>query len=150
MLKKNVLLFCVIILLATCKKYPDGPLLSLYTKEHRVLGIWDVEYFEVNGYDSTSFLKGQPFYGKYRFEKNRDRSLFRYEANDQQYNLGGYWSFQNHKEEICITFEAYTALGNIGPYRAAGIIWKIRRLKEKELWLETSYAGKNYFLKFSQ
>ena len=61
----------------SCKKYPDGPWLSLHSKEVRLCKSWDVSYFSINGYDSTPYLKNQPFYGKYRFERRKDdHSLF--------------------------------------------------------------------------
>ena len=58
-MKKILLLFITIVLLYGCKKYPDGPAISLLSKESRITGEWDVEYFSVNGYDSTEYLKSK-------------------------------------------------------------------------------------------
>jgi hypothetical protein len=152
MSKKIIFLFATVVLLSTCKKYPDGPLLSLRSKEHRVVGSWTTDYFEVDGYDSTAYLKSQPFYGSYSFGEDHGYTPARYSASNDIYTLGGRWSFQNNKTEINITLDPFTGspAGNLGPYRATSSRWTIRRLKEKELWLESFYNGRKYFIKFSQ
>lgn len=54
--------------LSSCKKYPDGPLLSLRTRTHRLVGTWEVESYIVYGIDSTGYLKSSSFYGTYQIE----------------------------------------------------------------------------------
>jgi hypothetical protein len=149
---RNLILFTIasaFILTASCKKYPDGPLLSLQTKAHRIVGLWDVEYFSINGYDSTSYLKRQPFYGMYSFT-NKDHSLYcYYKASDDDYYLYGHWKFAANKKDISIFFNFHSYPEHLGPYRAESATWEIRRLTEKEMWLKTNYSdGREYFLKF--
>jgi len=140
-----------LLLINSCKKYEDGPLLSLHTKKHRIMGTWDVEYFSINNFDSTSYLKGQPFYGMYSFGKgdlwgNPGPAGYQSETS----YLSGNWRFEEKKEAIHITFNSYLSSDNrrVGPYRADDVIWDIRRLTEKELWLATSFNGKDYLVKF--
>jgi hypothetical protein len=152
---RNTILLLVastFILTGSCKKYPDGPLISLRTKEHRIAGTWDVEYFSINGFDSTSYLKSQPFYGMYFFGiKNGNYivapALY---GHEYPYLASGSWTLKNHKKDIEITFgidDLYS--GQIGPYRSKFAIWEIRRLTETEMWLRTIYSdGREYFVKF--
>ena len=151
-MKKHItilFLAVVFITIAACKKYPDGPLFSLTTKETRLCKEWDVAYFSINGYDSTAYLRSQPFYGTYKFErpaKGDPGRCFYYSANSL-YDGVGNWGFDNNKKSVAIDGgSGYT--GYIGPYGPVRVEWDIMRLTQKELWLKTTYNGKEYFVKF--
>jgi hypothetical protein len=152
-------LFTLIIsvLFFSCEKYPDGPVISLKTKMHRLAGLdykrWDVEYFSIDNYDSTDYLKSQPLYGKYTFsKKGKDqRSHYSYTSYNNLYGVGGYWEFKDNKEEILIYRDMLPPQNtdfNLGPYNTISQIWEIQRLTEKELWLKCTYHEKKYFVKF--
>lgn len=158
LLKKIILLFIAFIFIISCKKYPDGPLLNLYTKKHRIMGTWDVDYFSINGYDSTAYLKSKPFYGMYWFGKGdleHDPPAL-YDSNTPGYTANGHWNFESKKNFIHITFDINNNINlpnniasKIGPYRDNNVSWEIRRLTEKEFWLKTNYTdGREYFVKF--
>lgn len=150
-MKKLVFCFSVMMLFFGCKKYPDGPLLSLRTKEHRMVGNWDVEYFSVNGYDSTEYLRSQPFYGKYQFRKGDYSSGdFIFKNSSNSYTASGSWIFTNNKKYLALALTTPVPTNHIGPYAAEYVSWEIRKLKENELWLKTTYNGKEYFVKFKQ
>jgi hypothetical protein len=140
------------ILTASCKKYPDGPLLSLRTKEHRLAGTWDVEYFSINGFDSTGYLKNQPFYGVYAFSVKHNSDVCSYSSSNYVYSVFGFWKLVDNNNNLIIKFNIdSTNIGQIGAYRAEKTVWEIRRLTEKELWLKTTYTdGREYFVKFKQ
>ena len=144
-------LISIIIAFSGCKKYPDGPAISLLSKESRITGEWDVEYFSIDGYDSTSYLKSQTFYGKYFLSSEMEAShklfIFKSISDDPNDNGHGLWMFLNHKESLYINFENYHG-ASTGAYRAKSVVWEIRRLKNKELWLKTLYNGKENFIKF--
>ena len=132
----------------SCKKYPNGPLLSLHSKEHRIVGTWIVDYYSINGYDSTSYLQGQPYYGKCVFYKQKgDYSAdFVLVSNDNNYFSSGSWWFTDNKKDLKIqqsTFQQFY----MNPYIAGLITWEIRRLTVSDLWLKTTYNGKEYFMK---
>jgi hypothetical protein len=156
LLKNSTLLFIAFafILTASCKKYPDGPLLSLRTKEHRVVGDWNVEYFSINGYDSTAYLKGQLYYGYYSFSKeNEGRAGYTYNSYNHQYGAGGQWYFDNGKRILRIDSGSESAGKhfNLGAFAADKVSWVIRRLTEKEMWLKANYTdGREYFVKLEQ
>lgn len=154
LLKNSILFFIAFILIitASCKKYPDGPLLSLRTKEHRVIGEWYVEYFSVNGNDSTANLKSQPTYGTYIFKKEKGRTQFYYISNSRLYNAVGIWGFENHKSNIYIEMNHAShpwSYFNLVIFNSSqNTLWQIQRLTEKEMWLKGTYPdGREYFIK---
>jgi hypothetical protein len=141
-------IFFGVLVTSSCKKYPDGPLLSFHTKQHRIEGVWDVTYFSINGHDSTEYLKSKNFYGMYDFFHNDDGLQLNY-ISDAAFSRTGYWDLNGNSKNLQINFKP----GNIhpehlGPYRANSE-WEIRRLTEKEMWLKTFYSdGSEYFVKF--
>lgn len=98
-----------------CKKYPEGPALSLRTKTHRVAGTWRVDSYKVNGDDYTSFVQG------YTETYSKDGN---YSYAWGNLSGAGTWRFENNKEEIQIT-----GTSNQSDYRLI-----ILKLEEKAFW----------------
>jgi len=150
---RNILLLSIalaFILIEGCKKYPDGPLISLRSVKHRLAGTWDVEYFSINGNDSTSYLKSKYYYGMYALFQKHDSHVCTYLLNDPNYTLRGDWQLiDNKSRKLGIYFFPWPGYSeHLGPYRASAE-WEIRRLTEKEMWLKTIYNdGREYFVKF--
>jgi hypothetical protein len=152
-LRNSIFLFVAFVLIITsCKKYPDGPLLSLQSKTKRIVGIWDVEYFEINGFDSTAYLKSKSFYGMYSFEINPSHGsadYADYRSDDARYNNWGSWAWKSDKDDLGIYLPPTPYTNSLGPYRAEYVIWEIRRLTKNQLWLRTTYTdGRTYLVKF--
>lgn len=102
---------------SSCKKYEDGPTLSLRTKMSRITGEWEVVR-----------IGNQSFpYGGYSLEMEFDKSgdiTYTYSYGTYSYSYSGDWEFSNDKEEIELTFD-----NNIQEL-------EILRLTNDELWLE--------------
>jgi hypothetical protein len=99
----------------SCKKYPDGPSLSLHSKAERVANTWKVDNYKINGSDYTSLMTG--FVETYS------------EDNAYSFSWGsitgtGTWSFQNHDKEIRI----------IGIDHKPSVTLFILKLEEKQFW----------------
>jgi hypothetical protein len=143
-------IFLGVLVTSSCKKYPDGPLLSLRTKKHRLAGKWDVEYFSINGHDSTNYLKSKNFYGMYEFLQRHDSDVCYYWSNIDIYSYRGFWQFRDGSQNLFIKYTSNSLYSeHLGPYRDQEVLWEIRRLTEKELWLKTIYTdGREYFVKF--
>jgi hypothetical protein len=166
LLKNATLLFIAsaFILTASCKKYPDGPLLSLHTKAHRVDGRWNLDYLSINGYDSTSEFKNHRYYGFYQFIKEKEgRTEFNYYSygsygidTNYWYAIGGEWAFDDHKNNIRISgiFNGGQPWRhfNLGIFNESqATLWQIQRLTEKDMWLKGTYPdGREYFVKLEQ
>src|ERR1035437_697233 len=125
-----------------CKKYPDGPLISFQSKLKRVQGTWNVVYFSVNGYDSTSYLQAQPYYGSYNLtskEGDMNNIDFYFQSKDPtwmptpNYNWVGKCKFVNNKKSLYFDLRDYTVQGSCGPFRAQQATWDIMRLTKDDL-----------------
>ncbi|OFY85695.1 MAG: hypothetical protein A3F72_12150 [Bacteroidetes bacterium RIFCSPLOWO2_12_FULL_35_15] len=161
MKKKLLYTILVVIVITSCKKYPDGPLLSIFTKEHRIVnGDWIVDYFSINGNDSSAYFK-DPYYGKYRFHQAHGDNdpTYEFRCNNLIVNpnegFSGHWAFTNNKKDIEIStstpFPPNNSLmppNNITLHQPC--IWAIQRLTMKDFWLKSNYNGKEYYLKLKR
>ena len=113
----SLLLFGALMMVTvqSCKKYPDGPALSLRSKTARVANTWKVENYKENGNDYTSLVAG------YMETYSKD--------GNYSYSWGilsgtGKWAFQNDDKEIRIT----------GINNQSSTTLYILKLQEKEFW----------------
>ena len=83
-----VLLFPII---ESCKKYDDGPTISLRSRSERISNTWVVENYKINGTDFTSLVSNYTE----TFSKNKD-----YSYSWAVLNGSGTWTLQNSDEEI--------------------------------------------------
>ena len=128
-LKKYLFLFIGVVFFVnvSCKKYPDGPLVDFHSKVLRLCRTWDVTYFSIDGNDSTDYLKHQPFYGTYTFERSNDGISIsptvgncNYDCSNSNYSGKGGWGFKNNKNSIAISLvfnSNYENVYHMGPYR---------------------------------
>lgn len=102
-------------ILFSCKKYEEGPSVSLRSKTARVSNQWKVDYAKdlQDGTVTTADHAGDVW----EFTKDGD-----FLKNG---TLRGTWEFSDSKEEIIIT----GTFGDIDYY-------KIMKLKENEMWLQ--------------
>jgi len=102
-------------MIQSCKKYPDGPLISFHSRTERVANTWKVDNYQKNGTDYTSLMSG------YTETYTKD--------GNYSYSFGsvsgtGTWAFQNHDKNIQLN-----GLTNQGTYSLV-----ILKLEEKEFW----------------
>lgn len=129
MTKTSIILLAAAVIGGTalegCKKYEEGPTISLRSRKERVANTWKVEKYIVNNQDQTAeFTTDNPNY-QLVLDKEGKASL----------NAGGFsgiatgtWALINKDEEIVFTL---TALGITQTTTST-----ILKLKEKELWLK--------------
>lgn len=65
-----LILFLALLLVPSCKKYPEGGFVNRASKN--IIGGWKLELYEVNGADSTELLTNSAYdsYKKISFQKN--------------------------------------------------------------------------------
>jgi hypothetical protein len=90
----TLLVICMMPVVQSCKKYPDGPLINFESRTNRVANTWRVETYLLNGTDYTSLMAG------YIETYSKD--------GNYSYTWGniagtGVWAFQNSDEEIRLT-----------------------------------------------
>ncbi len=118
-IKKISLIIMLVALLApfiqSCKKYPDGPLISFRSRTERVANTWKIDNYQKNGNDYTSLMAG------YTETYSKD--------GNYSYSWGslagtGNWHFQNDDNQIKLT-----GITNQGTYNLV-----ILKLEEKQFW----------------
>lgn len=135
MKKISFLLLAIALVFSFCKKYEDGPAVSLLSAKSRVSGDWKAYKYMINGRDSSSkYLQGG-------FGVNI--------AKDGLYNTTGAdadqgtWHFDDNKESIVFR--------SSDPASTEEEKYRIKRLKNKDLWLFRDYGnGYTVELRFKQ
>ncbi len=115
---KNIFAFILIIAasLTGCKKYENGPVISLRSKTERVSNTWKVESYTINGSDYTSILNNINYTETYTKDG-------KYSYSSSLGSSSGTWEFQSNKMQI-------KRSGASGQATDLNIL----RLKEKEFW----------------
>lgn len=121
-MKKTVIMSAIMLIgsgmFTGCKKYEEGPALSLKSKKARVANEWKIQYaFDLeDGEVVTSDFSGETW----EFSKNGEWI----ERENGVIDKSGIWEFVSDKETIRIT-------------KPNGIDhYNILKLKEKEIWLQ--------------
>ncbi len=147
-------LFFILLLIASlagaCKKYDEGPWLSLRSAEGRFYGYSTLVKYTVNGIDSLdSYHDSLGF--SFRFIHNEDNDANICIMNGKRKDGGGtdfYWGWEltNHNK-------IFKVLGADGSSYGIGIIkrkvtpeWEIIKLKYNDIRMKTNYNGKEYYI----
>lgn len=121
-MKKTLLFAALIIMIASgCKKYPDGPAISLRSKTARVSNTWKVEQYLLNGVDKTSDFNVDKRNYIETYTKDGKWSRSYIDPNGDPKSDAGTWTFDSKKEIIN---------RDSGPTDQLHIL----KLKEKEFW----------------
>ena len=119
------------VVLTSCKKYEEGPALTLLTKKARVAGTWELEAYLVDGVDKTAdyrtlvtseeliYSKEGTYTSSYTFVIGSDTDA-------------GSWEFINDKLEI-------KSLSNDAGATPDTMV--IVKLKSKEMWVKEKTPG---------
>jgi hypothetical protein len=151
MKKYFFMLFIAVLLLDACK-YEHGPFLSCRTKTQRITGVWDVDKYLVDGADSTRQITRQKEYLPWKFgiEKGEASWIASAQSNSD-YSKIGFWSFDEKKNKLMMnTYGA--GLRSVGPIGVNNteFSWKITKLTNTKMWLETIYNGKKFELQYKK
>ncbi|MFH1321027.1 MAG: hypothetical protein ABII90_10290 [Bacteroidota bacterium] len=129
----------------SCKKYPEGPLISLRTPEKRLIGTWEIKEFEIDGQDFLDSLKNHPAYCLYSFHYGMSIGI-----ELSSLVCIGKMDFENKKKELCFPCYGNTVTA-YGPLAYENICWDILRLTNKEMKLSTDFTdGKEYVVSFDK
>ena len=121
---------CTIIALSGCKKYEDGPGLSLSSKTSRVAGTWEFKKARFNSLDLTSeFID-------YTWEMEKDGD---FNMVSDGYIDHGKWEFALDKEAIDFRYDGGSSVER----------YNIKRLTNKELWMESIEDGDRFYIELS-
>jgi hypothetical protein len=136
-----MLLFSLILLAGLgCNDYEDGPAISFRGKLDRLAVVerW-VTYYSIDGVDQTAAVVSALDTTSYKTEGIRFALTF--QGGGEIYcgsDFGpGQWDWEEGKKAIDIYFCGYSF---------PSATWDIRRLTNKDLWIQTIYGGKEHEL----
>ena len=117
-------LILVITFSPSCKKYDEGPSLSLLSKKQRLTGKWEVASNFLNGKELQLVNKTD-----INFNKNNTFST-NILIGTNTFNNNGNWEFSEDKESLLLTYSA-----------SMTETWAIRRLSNKQLFIEMTQSN---------
>lgn len=110
---------------SSCKKYEDGPRLSLHSKKARLVNVWKYDHVTQNGTDVTA-----SYVNRFVEFKKGGNYIITY----GQFADAGTWQFASDKDDIVLS-ESNSS---------SAITWHILKLKNKELWLSEQDGSRTY------
>lgn len=132
-----LLVFSVVIAgfgISGCKKYAEGPTLSLASKKSRVVNVWKIDKILINAVDKPLGNDDKATSLEFKKDNTFEIKVESYSENGitvpASSNLGT-WEFDSAKENIIMKYSGAWAiqLNN-----------KILKLKSNELWLEYTFT----------
>jgi hypothetical protein len=128
------------VLFFQCKKYPEGPTISLRSKAERLANSWKVQKLLINNVDSTTaFTNVLKDYtvnitktGSYNTSYYVTIPVFGNISNTES----GTWAFSSDKKNVMLTPQSIT-IGSLPSPSTSQIL----KLKEKELWTKSTDAN---------
>jgi|YNPMSStandDraft_1061717.scaffolds.fasta_scaffold00167_7 hypothetical protein len=125
-MKKTILVALLSIFIFACKKYEEGPMFSLRSKEERLANTWKVKQYFENGVDKTKDFLDEFKNFVMNISKNNTYTLSYDDSYyDDKYSESGTWYFNTGKTSVIFIDDDNCAS-----------TWKILKLKEKEFWAE--------------
>jgi hypothetical protein len=155
---KKLILFLIVLaaIVEGCKKYPDGPWLSLRTAKGRLYGTHTLTKYTVNGVDSLSLYEDSlstsfNFYlGSYNGTEVCNMQGLRKDGLGS--DLAWYWTLEDHNKSLLVTW----AGGDLPGFRCTGPFgagrcpeWQILKLYHDDIIMQTTYNGKQYLIELT-
>jgi hypothetical protein len=138
-MKKTIKLMAFVLLLAvvatSCKKYPEGPSMSLRTKKSRVAGDWTIESVKYNNSDVTSAYVALVPGFKMTMTKDGNYTVT---TNAGEADTGT-WKFDDKKENITST--STKNKNSSGAYETSTS--KILKLENDAMWVSETDSNGN-------
>jgi hypothetical protein len=137
-MKKTIKLMTLVLLLAvmtvSCKKYPEGPSMSLRSKKSRVAGDWTIESVKFNNNDVTSAYVALVPGFKMTMTKEGNYTVT---SNSGELDTGT-WKFDDKKENIIST--STKNKNSSGAYESSTVA--VLKLENDAMWVkQTSGNG---------
>ncbi|MCH8331612.1 MAG: hypothetical protein IH946_09590 [Bacteroidetes bacterium] len=122
-----LVVFMSLLVFQGCKKYEEGPLISLQSKSKRLIGNWVSVIVFIDNTEWPGAGNGSIFYN------------FKDDGNYHRVFEFGRWEFDKSKEDLLMY-----------PYHGEPYEMNILRLTRKELWLKNVVDGKEYEYHFEK
>ena len=141
----------IVAVASSCKKYEEGPCISLRSPEKRLLGYYSILSYTINGEDSLSAYN-ENFGVRVHFRRYYRDTPIKFEVSGlrKDGHLGGtiIWSCSFNDKETNLIFYNFVGDYDPGPFSDSSIDihinWEILRLTNTEVKLKTLYNNKEY------
>jgi hypothetical protein len=156
-MKKLILLLIVITALTvSCKKYPDGPLISFRTAKGRLYGFHTLTKYTVNGVDSLSRYQDSlctTFNFNHHDDDGKDYcSMAGSRKDGWESTLSWTWVLEDKNKDLLVTLSGGNPHGRMctGPF-GDNICpaWQILKLYWNDIIMQTTYNGKVYLIELT-
>eukprot|EP00389_Voromonas_pontica_P008456 GDKH01012828.1.p1 GENE.GDKH01012828.1~~GDKH01012828.1.p1 ORF type:complete len:156 (+),score=9.91 GDKH01012828.1:1-468(+) len=111
--------------IVSCKKYEDGPDISLIPRKERVANTWIFAYAVEDGQNVSQNFDQYELYMNTDGDATLDAN-YQVFGVDTETTTNGTWTFQNDQENLRLDFEDDSQDG----------VYEIKRLTSDELWLK--------------
>lgn len=136
-----------------CKKYEDGPIISLRSSKNRLLGQHTLIKYTVDGVDSLeSYHDSLGIFFDFIYDKGNEANYCNITGSRKDGFSGDlYWAWQFYKtKRILLITEAGSDTKGIGPFGDKKTPeWEILRLKKNDVHMKTNYNGKEYYVELN-
>ncbi|GAB4300572.1 MAG: hypothetical protein Kow0068_23790 [Marinilabiliales bacterium] len=153
-MKLSLYFLIIILCFASCKKYEEGPCISLRSKDNRINATWDVDKIIINGIDSINYLNIIVSVFDIRSKDNKCIIYFYDKINNNYLPMKGNWQWYNEKKQIIMQFYNQDDLNyhdniyydvSVGPIKSYNTVtFSIIKLKKNDCILETNFNNKTY------
>jgi hypothetical protein len=139
-MKKYIVILLLSGIIFSCKKYPDGPALSLSSKKSRVANSWVLTKAVEDGTDRTGDYQNAYKDFNIIMSKSGNYTMTYKFYSSIDYSETGTWTFNGDKTYVILDPNS----NNNGSWS-----WKILRLTQKEWWvLDEDFNGKKLEIHF--
>jgi hypothetical protein len=151
---KILLLIVIAGNIAGCKKYPDGPWLSLRSAKGRLYGQHTLTKYTVNGVDSLSRYQDSlcTNFDFYKADIADVCNMSGSRNDGWESTLCWEWVLEDNNKLLQITFSG----GQVPRMSGTGLFkdnvlpsWQILKLKHDDIILQTTYNGKVYLIELT-
>lgn len=144
---KFLFVFICLLLIGSCRKYPDDPFISILRPAKRIQGDYLLEHYYVNGFDSATTSK-YSFYTSTRHIFVPHHSFALYEPSLSFWydvDMGTYVDrISNRSFRFADNHKSLYIPSNFLVFYSDSKLYKIEKLTNKELWITSTFNGKSY------
>ncbi|MBW8050894.1 MAG: hypothetical protein FVQ77_11275 [Cytophagales bacterium] len=134
-----------IICMTGCKKYDEGPAISLRSKTKRVVNLWKLDKYYWNGTEATSSLLISGYTEEYTKSGSYTRSYV--DKDGDFFSETGNWEFDDKKDNLVIKSVSSIELTNNNS-TVTNTNSTILKLKENEMWYSFENGGDLHEFRF--
>jgi hypothetical protein len=152
MMKKIILIMIILSAIFEGCRYEEGPVISFRTVDRRLQGEFQANKFDIDGQDAMKTWTDS-ICDNYLMLRRYDVGIKSSFAIVSSYgNCGGRYIISDNKRDL--GFEIIVKTDNypgFGPFRIdVTSYWKILKLSNNKLWLETTFDNHDYYLQLDK